>query len=112
MDKKTLEVGDVLYAKSGYTKFEYRRIVIERVTNTQAIGNGYKFKRNLEGNGWIIRIGGSDFSRTIFELETEELKTTYNRYKLLHYLKFTIDFEKLSDETLTTIYQTIKNSQQ
>jgi hypothetical protein len=79
MEKKLLEVGDVLYAKS-YNKI-YGTYTIERVTATQAISRNSRFKRECSfGRAYLI--GADAWSITRYYLETEELKIELERQRI------------------------------
>ena len=77
MEKKQLEVGDMVY--------EYRhgticvRHKIERVTKTKAISGVLEFRRFTEWGDRIIRIGASGYSSTSYTIETEKAKQDFER---------------------------------
>ena len=103
IDKKTLEVGDIVFEKQGTS---LRRLKIERVTRTQAIIGSIKLKREVT-NSWLNEIGGSIWSRTSFYLSTPELESEYQRQKLLNRVS-RFDYSHLSNEELTTVLLVIK----
>lgn len=80
-EKITLKVGDILYGTYRYSD-ELNRIVIERVTETQAKSKNWKFKKEQNKN-WIRAMGGDTFNTISFQLETDELKNLYNKQRLV-----------------------------
>jgi hypothetical protein len=80
MEKKLLEVGDVLYNKS-YNKI-YGTYIIERVTATQAISGTSRFRRECT-SGCANLIGGDAWSSWRYYLETEELKIELERQRII-----------------------------
>ena len=103
-DKKTLEVGDIIFQQQGTS---LRRLKIERVTKTQAIIGSIKLKREVANSSWLNEIGGSLWSRTSFYLSTPELESEYQRQKLLNRVSG-FDYSRLSNEELTTVLLVIK----
>lgn len=96
--KTTLEVGDKLY------HYHYNTYTgpytIERVTATQAIAGGMRFKRNLTGFS-IKEIGASGYYGG-YHLETPEIKLECRRQGLKSKIK-NFDYSKLSLDQLERI---------
>jgi len=72
--KELLEVGDVLYtAHEGWR--DHRSIFgkVERVTNTQAIISNVKFKRDIDRNGSVYKIGETSWARQRYYIATPEI---------------------------------------
>lgn len=99
--KKELQVGDVLYAYGKYNSGLQYRVVIERVTNTQAISDNVRIKRVVEyskshDNYICHEIGGGAWF-----LETDELKGRWQRVQLEKKARnIQPNFSKLTNEQL------------
>lgn len=71
---RLLEVGDVIYATHGVWD-DSRGIFgkVERVTNTQAIISNVKFKREIDKNGSVYKIGETSWARHRYYIATPEI---------------------------------------
>lgn len=83
--KEVLEVGDVLYAYARWGDGVSSRIVIERVTPTQAVSGSTRLYKALEKsyNSTMFDCAKEVGCRDNWYLETEELKGKYEHFKLL-----------------------------
>lgn len=100
MEKKQLEVGDMVYEyRHGSI---YLRHKIERVTKTKAISGVLEFRRFTEWDNRIIRIGSSGYSSTSYTIETEKAKHDYERESSKLYLSNSIKKLWISVDKLTT----------
>jgi hypothetical protein len=98
--KKTLEVGDVLYNDS----CGIFRIVIERVTKTQAISGNTRVKREYDYS--TKEVGASVWTTRWWYIETEELKQKHRRSKILYKVQ-KARFTDLSTDKLEAIVRII-----
>lgn len=98
---KELQVGDVLYAYGKYNSGLQYHIVIQRVTNTQAICENVRLKKvarysRSHDNYLADEIGG-----TSWFLETDELKEKWQRVQLEKKARnIQPNFSKLTNEQL------------
>jgi hypothetical protein len=101
MAEKILEVGDILYfSKHGSYS---NRIVIERVTATQAIAGSIRLRRN--SSGIYPKIGGG-ISTAWYVLETPAIKEKVRRNELKWAIS-SAKFDSMSTEKLEAIYDII-----
>ena len=105
--KKFLEVGDVLYERSGYGNKLVRKITIDRTTKTMAISGTTKFR--IDKTSFIKPIGNyNSFSRTTYELENEENKQEFKITLAIDYLE-NFKWKELNDTTLLSVLSLVKN---
>lgn len=104
---ETLKAGDRVYAIGSNTNEIKRVITIERITKTQAIGGGYKFK--LEYYDKHIRlVGDGAYSMLVYRLETPELIETLKIQRILRSIK-TFDFASLPIDKLDKVAEIINS---
>ena len=99
MEQNKLKVGDIIYGRNRMYGI-CRKVVVERLTRTQAICHGLKFKIDVH-NGEVAVIGGiyESWNATHYYLENDELKEEYFRQNTCAQLK-SFDYKTLSTETL------------
>lgn len=97
-----LKVGDVIYGKNRMYGI-CRKVVVERLTRTQAICGGLKFKIDVN-NGAVKAIGETydSWNVTYYYLENDKLKEEYFRQNACAQLK-SFDYGSLSTETLNQL---------
>ena len=96
---RLLSVGDVIYMENNYGFSG--KIVIERVTKTQAISGNVKLRIETLDNGKRAKAIGETYgwNSTRYLLETPEVKERYWRQGAVRKLK-EADYSKLSTEVL------------
>lgn len=114
--KELLEVGDVLYTDHEGWR-DHRSIFgkVERVTNTQAIISNVKFKRDIDKNGSVYKIGETSWARQRYYLATPEIiaeirEETIRRKKEKTLSSITKEqISKLSDDEIDCILNMINS---
>jgi hypothetical protein len=113
---KTIEVGDVLYnadTKKEWRNMPTRKIVIERVTPTQAISKtGVKIKRTtahdsyseIGGTGWFYL--PNDDSEEKYKIAQNRIKLHNERIALLRHAK-NLKLDDLTTDQLTRIIKIV-----
>jgi len=99
-----LKAGDVIYRF--YQGIIEDKLVIERITKTQAISGNHKFSISYRGeNVYLIGTGGVFNS---FKIETNQLKEEYRKKEIISTLK-RYDYNEVEIETLEKMYNILIN---
>lgn len=104
-DKNTLEVGDVVYQIHYGT---INKLIIDRVTPQRAYSRSHEFKRQYSSLS-VDTVGRDSWSSVRYTIETEELKTKYQRQGRLGFIA-SFKFDSLSDDTLKQVVEILKQS--
>ena len=100
-ENRELQVGDVLYIEDRYGGIK-NKIIIDRVTKTQAVSGRIKLRRRANSFGDYEAIGKHRWVYNFFWLENEEKKSRYRRQEMER--KFSdIESADLTDEQLAAI---------
>lgn len=83
MEKKSLEVGDIIYARSSWTKQLHAKMEIERVTKTLGVAGKTRFEREYCGRGPRLKGERTYYSGDSYYVATEELKVEFERELLM-----------------------------
>lgn len=103
---KKLKVGDRIYCLS-ITTILYV-LIVQRITKTMAIcNNGFRFKLDIQENGWCER---NRFSINIYHIETHELKEQLLRQEVLYEIQH-YKYENLSTDELQSILNIINKNE-
>lgn len=105
---KKLKVGDRIYCLS-ITNISYV-LIVQRITKTMAIcNNGFRFKLDIQENGWCEEIGRNRFSTNGYYIETPELKEQLLRQEVLYEIQH-YKYENLSTDELQSILNIINKN--
>jgi len=103
---KEFKPGDVIYSVSRF-RSEITKIVIDRVTNTQAISKGYRFKKNYTDGAFMCPIGyNTTFGTVSFYPASEELTEKYLKQEALKKIS-SVKFNEMNLSSLIKILQFI-----
>jgi len=111
MEKKQLQVGDVIY-KYNYGNITYRG-KIERVTEKRAYSGYLTFKREYSG-GSLMVIGGGKWDSSSYCIESLEDIEKFNRQIAIREMKNTIgllnaNIHNIGTDFMKRITEDIKN---
>jgi len=106
MNKNTLKVGDAIYATDRNRIINVYKVI--RLTTTQAVCDGQRFRIEYGKTGWVDIIGKrSSFSTKSYHIGTPELHKRYMRQQAIDTLSF-IKYNELPDEIIFSLVRILK----